>query len=97
MQTEEIQINNTAVDQDAESISGIAEYLKERPLYESDGKSTINAVMRNRAAYQNSQLVLSRLGRMLEDEADKIRSMGLNFLEVDEMEAQLIESNIRIQ
>lgn len=91
----EIRINDAAVEEEADAISGAAAYFMEDLLIPSDSKTTITANAKGQEAFAKAQKLIASFGSSMEQEVDNIRSLGAVFQEYDDMMGELLENGYR--
>lgn len=90
-----IHINDTSVREEAAQIESAAAYLGKVLLSPQDIRTTLPANENGKSAYERAQERISRLGVLLDQEADNIRSLNMAFAEFDEMMGRLRENGSR--
>ena len=79
----EIKINQEAVNIDAEAISGAAGYLEAVALNPTDNQSTITANVKGQESYACIQQEKQNFGDAMKQEISNIKSLGVTFLDHD--------------
>lgn len=82
---ENICVNQEKIQEDANQLEGAAACLKSKPLSSPDTRTTISANAGSRLCYEKEQENLELFGVFLDQEAEKIRGLGIAFAEFDEM------------
>lgn len=85
-----IDIDYDKVEQHADDTLQISDNLQSVVLLHADDRSTISASIASKAVYEDAQNLMTLLGESIEAEANKIRSLGLKFVEADQLESELI-------
>ena len=81
--SKEININQAAVNVNAEAISGAAEYLEAAALNPADYQSTITANTKGQESYTCIQQEKQNFGDAMKQENSNIKSLGVTFLDHD--------------
>ncbi len=92
---ENIRVNQGQAEKDAALMDSAAAYLGNVPLTRQDTRTTLPANERGRSAYGRGQERISRLGVLLDVEAENIRGLGAAFVEFDEMMGRFKENGPR--
>jgi type VII secretion effector (TIGR04197 family) len=87
-----LNVNSGTVDSHATSIGSAASYFTKEGLSPTDGKSTITANAKSKAAYNKAQQGVSGFGTAIDKDAKNIRSLGVAFKEFDNMVGNLAKS-----
>ena len=85
MTSSTIQVNQSNVGSQANSVSSAASYLEMKDLTTKDPDSTISAKENSLQAYYECQALIQSLGEAMDNEASNISDLGLDFKEYDEM------------
>ena len=93
--TDLIRVNDGRVKADAAQMESAAAYLRNVPLTRQDTRTTLPANGNGKSAYGRSQERISRLGVLLDQEAQNIRGLGNAFTEFDGMMAGFGEIGFR--
>ncbi len=92
---DKLHIDQGRVRENAAQLQSAAGYLQNISLFPQDSRTTLAANEKGKAAYGNSQDRIALLGVLLEQEAQNIRGLGLEFAEFDEMMGSLGEQGPR--
>lgn len=93
--SDRIYINQGRVKEDAAQVKSAAAYLQKVSLSPQDTRTTLAANEKGKSAYESSQERISKIGLMLDKEAQNIRELGVAFTEFDEMMGSLGENGVR--
>ena len=85
----DINISMDTIDADAAEISNASDYFIPKALEQRDFESTITANSNETSCAYQSQQLLALFGTTLDQDAQNIRSLGLSFIQYDEMLANL--------
>mgnify|MGYP002509592322 CR=1 FL=1 len=94
---ERIQINHGKAEQDATGITNAASYLQKVSFVSEDMRTTLPANANCKAAYERSQERISKLGAMLDQEAENIRGLNVAFAQFDRLLGRFEENGGRCQ
>ena len=80
-----IQVNQSTVGSQSDTVGNAASYLEMKALESVDEESTISANGNSRQSYYEGQLLIQSLGEALDTEAANIRDLGADFEEYDKL------------
>lgn len=92
--SKEININQAAVNVNAEAISGATWYLEAVALNPTDYQSTITANTKGQENYAGIQQIKQSFGNSMKQENSNIKSLGVTFLDHDRALAKQWECNL---
>lgn len=92
---ERIQINHRKAEEDAMGIKSASVYLQNVPIVSADIRTTLPVNANGKAAYERAQDRISKLGALLDQEAENIRGLNVAFAEFDRMLGKFEENGGR--